>query len=175
MRKFFEKDTWSPYLAGALIGILLGACFLVGHKIGVSSGVARVSALIEYAVAPASIEPGSFFEKLLSDHVIFDWKILFISGLFLGAWLATWVATEQAPHKNTIWIRRYGDSKAKRYFAAFIGGFLLLFGARLSEGCTSGQAISGGAQLSVVSWIFMLTLFAIGIPVSYLLYKTPDS
>jgi uncharacterized protein len=34
------------------------------------------------------------------------------------------------------------------------------FGAKLARGCTSGQALSGGALFSVGSWIFILTCFA---------------
>lgn len=168
---FLQKDKWPPYVVGALIGILLSFVFTYGHQIGVSSGVARLSALMAFAVDSSSIQPGSYFETLLSNHTIFDWRILIVVGLFLGAWLASWLSVEKVPPKNTIWISRFGSSKPKRYVAAFIGGFLLLIGARFADGCTSGHAISGGAQLSVVSWVFMMTLFATGIPVSYLLYR----
>jgi uncharacterized membrane protein YedE/YeeE len=43
---------------------------------------------------------------------------------------------------------------------AFIGGALMGFGARYARGCTSGQALSGGAVLSVGSWAFMFAVFA---------------
>ena len=34
--------------------------------------------------------------------------------------------------------------------------------ARMALGCTSGQALSGGAMLSVGSWIYMFSVFAGG-------------
>jgi uncharacterized membrane protein YedE/YeeE len=34
------------------------------------------------------------------------------------------------------------------------------FAAKLARGCTSGQALTGGALLSVGSWIFIGTCFA---------------
>jgi len=167
--EYFRKDRWSPYLVGALIGGLLTVLMTMGYTIGVSSGIARVSALLHQAVAP--VQEGSYFDRLLSDHVIFNWKIFFITGILLGAFVASKLTTEEIPKKNTIWENAFGTAKWKRNFAAFIGGFLLLFGARLANGCTSGHAISGGAQLSIISWVFMLALFASAIPVAFLLYQ----
>lgn len=171
MYSFLEKDRWPSYVVGALIGILLTAIFVTGHQLGVSSSIARVGALIEHAISPSQITEGSYFAHLLANHTIFDWKIVFIIGLLLGSWIATILSKEPAPPKNTFWINRFGPSKSKRYLGAFIGGFLLMLGARLANGCTSGHAISGGAQLSAVSWIFMITLFITAIPVSMLIYK----
>ena len=169
--KFLYKDRWPPYLVGALIGVLLSALFVAGYQIGVSSGISRVSALVERVVVPSHVTPDSYFARLLLNPVIFDWKILFVVGLFLGAWLASWLSNEAVPPKNTLWIQRFGRSKIKRYIGAFVGGFLVLLGARLADGCTSGHAISGGAQLSVVSWIFMGVLFVTAIPVSHIIYR----
>jgi hypothetical protein len=42
------------------------------------------------------------------------------------------------------------------------GGALMGFAARLARGCTSGQALTGGAVLSVGSWVFMFAVFAGG-------------
>ena len=47
-------------------------------------------------------------------------------------------------------------------FAAVGGGVLMGVGAKLARGCTSGQALTGGALLSVGSWIFIATCFAAG-------------
>jgi hypothetical protein len=34
------------------------------------------------------------------------------------------------------------------------------FATRVARGCTSGQALTGGAMLSVGSWLFMIAVFA---------------
>jgi uncharacterized membrane protein YedE/YeeE len=47
-----------------------------------------------------------------------------------------------------------------RWGLAFLGGAIMGYGARLARGCTSGQALSGGAVLSVGSWAFALAIFA---------------
>jgi len=52
-----------------------------------------------------------------------------------------------------------GISDRTRLFMAFAGGAIMGFGARMARGCTSGQALSGGAVLSVGSWIFMFAVF----------------
>ena len=50
-------------------------------------------------------------------------------------------------------------SRSTRWAMAFAGGAFMGFGARLARGCTSGQALSGGAVLSVGSWAFMFAVF----------------
>jgi uncharacterized membrane protein YedE/YeeE len=51
-------------------------------------------------------------------------------------------------------------SVRNRVIFAFIGGAIVGYGARLARGCTSGQALSGGAVLSVGSFAFMFAVFA---------------
>ena len=51
---------------------------------------------------------------------------------------------------------------AARYRDAFIGGVLIVFGARLAGGCTSGHIISGMTQLAVSGFIFAATVFGGG-------------
>lgn len=50
-------------------------------------------------------------------------------------------------------------SPRTRWAWAFAGGILMGYGARMARGCTSGQALSGGAVLSVGSWVFMFAVF----------------
>lgn len=54
----------------------------------------------------------------------------------------------------------------RRQWTAFAGGFLLLFGARLAGGCTSGHVITGMTQLATASFLFAAAVFAVGIPVA---------
>lgn len=166
---FLKKDRWSPYLVGSLIGILLTSLFVIGHELGVSSGVARAGALIQGSIS--QVAEGSYFKQALNENIIFNWKVLFIIGLFLGAVLASKLSTKTEKKKNLIWENAFGTSKTKRYVAAFIGGIFLMLGARLADGCTSGHAICGGAQLSISSWMFMLAVFGSAIPVSFALYR----
>lgn len=166
MINFLKKDRWSAYLVGALIGTLLTIVFIGGYQIGVSGGIARIAAILF-----SKTSSSGYFQKLLQDQVLFDWRILFVLGLLLGSFIASKISKGPEVSKNLIWQNSFGPSKLKRYIAAFIGGVFLMLGARLAGGCTSGHAISGGAQLSIASWAFMLSVFATAIPFSFLLYR----
>ena len=54
---------------------------------------------------------------------------------------------------------------------AFLGGFLMAFGAALGRGCTSGQALSGGATLTLGSWMFMFVMFGAAYGAAYFFRK----
>ena len=97
--------------------------------------------------------------------------IALVLGAFLAAWLGGTFKTERVP---SLWTQRFGPSVTKRYAAAFIGGFILLFGARMAGGCTSGHGISGGLQLAVSSWTFFVAMFATGVITAAVLFGFGD-
>ena len=70
-----------------------------------------------------------------------------------------------------VWRKAFGDGLGKRFLASFIGGILVLFGARLAGGCTSGHMISGMMQTSISGYLFALGAFAIAVPVAMFLFK----
>ena len=59
--------------------------------------------------------------------------------------------------------------------AAFVGGIIILYGARLAGGCTSGHGISGTLQLAVSSWVFFISMFATGIVTAALMFRSGKS
>lgn len=58
-----------------------------------------------------------------------------------------------------------------KYAPSFIGGFLLLFGARMADGCTSGHMMSGMMQGSVSGYVFAIAVFATAIPTAIIVKK----
>jgi uncharacterized membrane protein YedE/YeeE len=70
-----------------------------------------------------------------------------------------------------MWAAVFGGSRKKRFIAAFFGGVLLLFGARLAGGCTSGHMISGMSQLALSSFVFGVCTFGAAILVAHILYR----
>lgn len=68
------------------------------------------------------------------------------------------------------WQRRFGPSPALRAAGAFIGGFLIIYGARLAGGCPSGHGLSGMSQMAISAFIVVAGFFAGGIPLALLLY-----
>jgi uncharacterized membrane protein YedE/YeeE len=103
-----------------------------------------------------------------------NYSYVFVIAMMLGAYLSsrfrkqdTW-ADRQVP---TIWKERFGDSKSKRYVWSFIAGVLVLFGARLAGGCTSGHMMSGMMQTSLSGYIFALGTFATAVPLALIIFK----
>lgn len=58
-----------------------------------------------------------------------------------------------------------------KYALSFIGGFLLLFGARMADGCTSGHMMSGMMQGSISGYVFAISVFATAIPTAIIVKK----
>ena len=71
----------------------------------------------------------------------------------------------------SVWAERFGASRTRRYALAAAGGFILIFGARMAGGCTSGHGISGGLQLAVSSWVFFAAMFASGVLTAAILFR----
>ena len=98
-----------------------------------------------------------------------------VFGMFLGSGISALVTHRFRQRKNPalpdMWKQQFGEHKAKRLVQAFLGGVLLLFGARLAGGCTSGHMISGISQLTVGSFVFGVSIFASGIIVARMLYN----
>jgi uncharacterized membrane protein YedE/YeeE len=87
-----------------------------------------------------------------------DWLVLELLGAVVGGFASAWLAGRL----RTTVERGAGVSAFTRVYFAAGGGVLMGFGAKLARGCTSGQALSGGALLATGSWIFIATCFAAG-------------
>jgi uncharacterized protein len=88
------------------------------------------------------------------------WEVLFLTGAFISGIVISLLRKE---FKITLihsgWEKYKGNSVAKRIIWSFIGGFILIFGARMAGGCTSGHVLSGGMQLAVSSLVFAAFVF----------------
>ena len=70
-----------------------------------------------------------------------------------------------------IWRANFGDDRRKRYLAAFGSGFLVLYGARLAGGCTSGHMMSGMMQTAVSGYIFTAGALLAAVPIAVYLFR----
>ncbi len=85
------------------------------------------------------------------------WQVWFLLGaLVAGLIYAVATKTFKVEVTHEFWEERRGTNKLNRLVWAFIGGFLLIFGARLADGCTSGHFLTGGMQFSLSSYLFMI-------------------
>jgi hypothetical protein len=167
----YSGPAWSPYLVGALIGLLTMLTFYFSDKpLGASTAYARVAGFIGKAVAPRHTESLKYYQD---NKPAIDWEVMLVVGAIGGAFLAAWHGGELTGQwLSPMWEARFGkDSYAMRTAVALLGGVLMAFGARLAGGCTSGHGISGALQLSVGSWIALICFFAGGITTAMLMFR----
>ena len=148
----------NPYLAGFFLGLTLLASFLIlGTGLGASGGFARLAAWAEHLIAPAHVEAGEYFKQWLPSPLRY-YMVFMVLGAFLGGTLSALTAGRFAFKTE----RGLTTSRTRRVLLALVGGALSGFAARLAQGCTSGQGLSGGALLLTGSMVFMACLFATG-------------
>jgi uncharacterized membrane protein YedE/YeeE len=160
----------NPYLGGALLGVVLFlAFFITGNGLGASGGLNRILVFFEDIVAPEHIDRVSYLITMAGGDTnpLDSWIVMLTIGTVLGGFTAGWrngrLKAETGKGPNI--------SIRSRWAMAFIGGTFMGFGARMARGCTSGQALSGGAVLSVGSWAFMLAVFAGAYALAYFVRK----
>lgn len=176
MTPIFKKARWSPYAVGTGIGVLSWVTFALMNKaLGVSTTLVRAAGAVEALVSEAHIRSNPYFIKYLGSMdqplPVFEWQFALVVMLVLGAFCASLLSSTRTREAvPDLWKSRFGPSRWVRFAGAFLAGIVVIFGARLAGGCTSGHGISGGLQLAVSSWIFFLCLFASGIVTAWLLY-----
>ena len=167
----YSGPAWSPYVVGALIGVLVWLTFLLSDKpVGASTAYARVAGLIGMLVAPRHTESLKYFQDTKPK---IDWEVMFVVGAIGGAFLAAWHGSELTGEwLPPMWEARFGtNSLPLRLAITFAGGAFMAFGARLAGGCTSGHGISGALQLSVGSWVALVCFFIGGMAVAIPMYR----
>lgn len=158
-----RDKAWSPYAAGIVIGLLqIPAFLIVDTALGASSSYVTVVGHVASVFDPGVGEM-SYFSKYMTSTKYF-WQLALVVGIAFGALVSMKAAGTARPPVSRIWARAIGtNSTAVRSVMAFAGGFVLLFGARLAGGCTSGHGISGLAQLAIGSTLVVAAMFAGGI------------
>lgn len=168
------KSPMGWLLAGLLLGALQTVAVAVKKPLGVSTQYVVADTQVLEAVAPAYVEGHPLISKAKYREPGYGWWL--VIGIFVGAGGAALLTGRFRRQDMPVWWRvNHGGSRARRWMAAFAGGFLVLLGARFAHGCTSGQFASGWAQLSVAAVPFTIAMFGAGMLVARLAYpKTPD-
>jgi uncharacterized membrane protein YedE/YeeE len=160
----------NPYAGGVFLGIVLFISFVIfGHGLGASGGVAKIVGAAVDAVYPAHIDKSAYLVGLIRGNTnpLDNWLVFEILGIIIGGFLSGLLAgrvkveTYKGPRINN----------PTRWGAALIGGAIAGYGVRIARGCTSSQALSGGAVLSAGSWAFMFSVFAGAYLVAYFVRK----
>lgn len=151
----------NPYVMGIALGLVLLASFLIlGTGLGASGGLYRLGVHVVASVAPEHVAAAPYMSSTVADgqSPLDNLFVFMVIGVFLGGLVSSFAAGRW---RGEI-VRGPRIGAASRLMLAFGGGALMGFAARLTRGCTSGQALSGGALLSAGSWVFMLSVFAGG-------------
>ncbi len=154
-----RNSFWSPYLAGAGIGLTLLASFVIaGQGLGASRAFTVVAGTALKEISPGYAAALSYLTRYLELSPLRDWTVVEVSGLLAGAVIGVLLSRGfrlrmDRPAHMTI---------AVRVLTAFGGGAIMGFASRLARGCTSGVALTGGSQLALSGWIFVIAMFASG-------------
>ena len=191
MSKIIFQKQWNWVVSGIAIGfVFLIAVFLV-KPIGVSTQFVILDGIAWDAVdndvvvkdekakkgysSPNAYlnKSGGKYAKNIAKPV--NYSFIFVVAMLAGGLLASLLQVSPTDRKSLnspqVWRDKYGHSLSKRFIASFIGGILVLFGARLAGGCTSGHMISGMMQTSISGYLFAVGAFVIAVPVAILMYK----
>lgn len=160
------RPYWNPYFAGVVLGLVLLATFLVAAQgLGATAFPKRLIALWAGDLAPDWAAQNAAVGGYLADgtYPLRNWLVVEVIGVILGGFIGALSAgrfrfdVERGPR----------ISMRARLGYALAGGVIMGFAAGLARGCTSGQALSGGATLATGSWLFMLMVFAGGYSVAW--------
>ena len=155
----FLTHPWPWYIAGPLIGLTVPALLLLGNKpFGISSSMRHICA----ACVPANVP---YFKYNWREG---RWNLAFVLGILIGGFLATQfladpnaivIAPDTRRDLAALGITDFSGLMPADLFTVdnifnlkgliffVFGGFLVGFGTRYAEGCTSGHAIMGLANL----------------------------
>ncbi len=173
---------WPWYVAGPLIAITMALLLYSGRRFGVSSNFQTLCTI------------GGAGK--LSDYFRFDWRInnwnlVFVLGTIIGGLIAgNYLMPDQSVElaQGTVEaLESYGFEAPGAEFLPgeifsietigwqgwillILGGFLVGFGARYADGCTSGHAISGLSNLQLPSLIAVVGFFIGGLTVVWIIY-----
>lgn len=174
---------------GLLLGLVFLAAVVLVKPIGVSTQFVIFDGILWDLVSPDVVvenaesksgysSPNAYLNKSGGKYASnvanpanysFIFVLAMIGGAFLSALLRGGVGAAERT-MPAIWRNNFGDSPWKRYAAAFGAGFIVLYGARLAGGCTSGHMMSGMMQTAVSGYIFAAGAFLAGIPTAIYLF-----
>jgi len=165
------NDRYSnPYVIGVILGlILLFSFYTMGRGLGSSASFARIATAGVKLVAPEHAKANAYFSKYIKGKrsPLMAWLVFLTIGAALGGLFSAFISNRI---KGEV-ARGPFIGVSIRLWLALGGGILSGFAARMARGCTSGQALTGAAELAFGSWVFMLCIFAGAYATAYFFRK----
>jgi uncharacterized protein len=170
----FTMKSWSPYVVGIGIGVLSWFAFATADKhLAITLQYEHIAAMSQLTVAPDAVANNRYYAVRAKAGLEpkIGWYLMLLVGVFLGSMLSSWLSGDRSRITvPPLWHWRFGESRGKRFAAAFVGGAVMVFGARIAGGCTSGHGISGTLQLAVQSWLFIGLAFLTSVATAFLIF-----
>lgn len=174
-------------IGGLALGLVFFLAVLLVKPIGVSTQFVILDGIAWDAVNPAVVtetaegytstnaylakSDGKYAKNVANP---LNYSFVFVLAMLIGGALSAWLRGGIGSDERRVpelWRANFGDSAIKRYAAAFVGGFIVLYGARLAGGCTSGHMMSGMMQTALSGYLFAAGAFAAAVPTALMLYR----
>jgi hypothetical protein len=172
---YIRKDTWSPYVAGILLGLVgIAAVWASNGLLGASGAFENLAGLIGQSFAPALFK-NMYFSFIMPPGITYG--VMMLIGLFFGGMIGAATSgtlkwgKKDAANSDRQWKLIFGPQTWKRWLLAFVGAIVLEYAAGIAGGCTSGLAISGGMLLAPSAFLFIAGMFASGIVTALVIYR----
>jgi len=175
---------------GVLLGVVFFAAVLLVKPIGVSTQFVIFDGILWNAVNPEVVvtapeaksgyaSPNAYLDKSGGKYAKnvanpLNYGFVFVLAMMAGAFASAMIRGGVAKDERTmpaVWRANFGDEPWKRYLSTFVAGFVVLYGARLASGCTSGHMMSGMMQTAVSGYMFAAGVFLVGIPLALYLFR----
>ncbi|NDW52889.1 YeeE/YedE thiosulfate transporter family protein [Aliiroseovarius sp. PrR006] len=174
-------------IGGVALGLVFFLAVLLVKPIGVSTQFVILDGIVADVVNPELVtktddgytstnaylaKSGGKYAKSVANPL--NYSFIFVIAMMVGAFLSAMMRGGNGADENklpAIHYANFGDTPIKRYAIAFVGGFVVLYGARLAGGCTSGHMMSGMMQTALSGYIFAAGAFAAAVPVAMMMYK----
>ena len=189
----------NKWIKGAMIlGLSFFISVLLVKPIGVSTQFSVLSGIVYNAVDKNLITEDSTRESgykstnayldknngALAEEIMnpLNYSFVFVLAIPLGSYIAYKTSKKCDFEEDEIYENNLSQKSCSledkgflyKYFPFFLGGFLLLFGARFAGGCTSGHMMSGMMQSSASGYVFALVVFAVAIPTAIITKKLSE-
>lgn len=161
---------WGPYIPGVLTGlVIIASAWIAKQYFGASACFVRASGFLESIFAPERVRSMEYFSRFVPAV---DWQVMMVFGVLIGAFISSMTdGSFKVKAVPDMWASRFGTSPVKRAVFAFIGGIILMFGARLAGGCPSGYGLGAMVQLALSGLIVVGCFFAGGILFANIIYR----
>jgi hypothetical protein len=164
------RPLWNPYVAGVALGlVLLASFFVTGQGLGASGAAKRLGAVVLHHASPTWAEENGNIGKYFTParSAMNSWIVFLALGVAVGGLAGS--ITSRRFKVETVRGPRVG--RDVRLWLALAGGVVSGVAAQIARGCTSGQALSGGAQLALGSWVFMFSVFGGAYALAYFMRR----